>query len=48
MKTTTDPEVKIQKALNFLNSRPESHFSQIRNIMDVNPFNCDPPGFSNS
>ena len=48
IKTTTDPRMKLQKSLDFLNSRPESYFSQIRNIMDDDPFDCDPPGFSNA
>ena len=48
IKITTDPQMKIKKSINFLNSKLESHFSQIRNIMDDEPLKCDPPGFSNA
>ena len=48
IKSTTDREMKLCKTLNFLDSRPESYFSQIRNMFDDNPFDCDPPRFSNS
>ena len=47
IKTTTNPEMKLLKTLNFLNNRPESYFEHTHSEFANDPFRTDPPGFSN-